>query len=589
MGELMFFRGRVAMAALLRGLDVGPGDRVAIQAFTCLAVVDAVRAVGAEPTFVDVTSGFVTMDPGRLRGTLDGGEVAAIVVQHTFGVPADLDEILAVARDRDIPVLEDCCHAYASAFGGRRVGSFGAGAFTSYEWGKPLVAGVGGEAMAADEALGARVASIHADARRPSLRRVLAIEAELAGFRLLYRPRTYWPVRRAFRALSRSSLVVGSYRPESDAAGPDPEYSLRSSPLVRRRVRRLEVRRPGVANRALKLAVDYRKLLEGRRRFRDVAAPAGARPVYARYPVLVDDKPGLLRRAESHNLEVADWYTTPVHPLGPDAAARHGYEAGDCPDAERLTRELVSFPIGPKVGARYLRRLAGLLDDFDPAADAVEAQRASAEVTIECLGMVTPPRDLAQVAALHAAVITDGFLASLGTDVLAGVYRDIAQCDDAFIYVARDARGNVLGYLCASIDSRRVRSALLRRSARHVAPVGRALVRRPDAVRRLVETVRYPTGSVRTELPPAEILNFCVAPAHQATGIGARLFGAVLEHYALVGIDEIAIVTGASQQGAQRFYERAGSVEVGRLEVHAGGASIAYVHRTDVRPGPVRS
>ena len=161
MRELTYFRGRVALAAMLEGLGVGEGTSVAIQAFTCVAVPDAVLATGAVPVFVDIEPGGVNMDVERLRDALTDVQAAspirAIVVQHTFGVPARVDELIELAEAHDVPVIEDCCHTFHTRYAGRQVGSRGVGAFYSYEWGKPVVCGVGGSARTNDPGLDARL------------------------------------------------------------------------------------------------------------------------------------------------------------------------------------------------------------------------------------------------------------------------------------------------------------------------------------------------------------------------------------------------------------------------------------------------
>ena len=138
-----YFRGRVALYALLKALKVGKGDEVAMQAFTCVANPEAVMAIGALPIYVDVEVDGVNMDPGDLEGKITS-RTRAIVIQHTFGIPADIAPLRAIAKRNNIPVIEDCCHTLASRYDGQTVGSFGIGSYYSFEWGKPLVAGIGG-------------------------------------------------------------------------------------------------------------------------------------------------------------------------------------------------------------------------------------------------------------------------------------------------------------------------------------------------------------------------------------------------------------------------------------------------------------
>src|ERR1019366_6722378 len=136
--EFHFYRGRTAMYALLRALDIGSGDEVIVQAYTCLAVPLPVLALRARPVYADVDPQTYSADPQHVS-SLISSRTRAIVIQHTFGIPAHLDELMTIARRHGIAVLEDCCHVCGSFYAGRALGSFGVGAFNSYQWSKPLV------------------------------------------------------------------------------------------------------------------------------------------------------------------------------------------------------------------------------------------------------------------------------------------------------------------------------------------------------------------------------------------------------------------------------------------------------------------
>ncbi|HIE26284.1 TPA: hypothetical protein EYP66_03250, partial [Candidatus Poribacteria bacterium] len=88
--KLTFFRGRVALYAILKALNIGPGDEVATQAFTCVAVPEGIMASGARPVWVDIEVDGYNMDAEDLRRKLTL-RTRAIIVQHTYGIPADMD------------------------------------------------------------------------------------------------------------------------------------------------------------------------------------------------------------------------------------------------------------------------------------------------------------------------------------------------------------------------------------------------------------------------------------------------------------------------------------------------------------------
>src|SRR5207249_599329 len=116
------------LATLAAGL--GPGDEVLVQANAFMAAVEALHHAGAVPVPVDVRATDLGPDPDDLAARITP-RTRGILVVHLYGLPVDLDPILALARRAELVVIEDCSHAHGATLDGRRVGSFGAaGAFS---------------------------------------------------------------------------------------------------------------------------------------------------------------------------------------------------------------------------------------------------------------------------------------------------------------------------------------------------------------------------------------------------------------------------------------------------------------------------
>ncbi|MEN8183842.1 MAG: aminotransferase class I/II-fold pyridoxal phosphate-dependent enzyme, partial [Myxococcota bacterium] len=98
--------GTDALYAALRACGVGPGDEVVVPALTFFATIEAVVHAGATPVMVDVDPETLTLDPGAVRDAISD-RTRAIVPVHLYGVPADLEPILAVAARRGLRVVED--------------------------------------------------------------------------------------------------------------------------------------------------------------------------------------------------------------------------------------------------------------------------------------------------------------------------------------------------------------------------------------------------------------------------------------------------------------------------------------------------
>jgi dTDP-4-amino-4,6-dideoxygalactose transaminase len=153
--------GTDALSLALRGLGVGPGDRVATVSHTAVATAAAIAAIGAVPVLVDVDAARGTMDPAHLEATLAATRVAAVVVVHLYGQPADLGAIVPIVRAHGAALVEDCAQAHGATLDGRRVGRFGdAAAFSFYPTKNLGSFGDGGMVTTDDAALAERVAGL---------------------------------------------------------------------------------------------------------------------------------------------------------------------------------------------------------------------------------------------------------------------------------------------------------------------------------------------------------------------------------------------------------------------------------------------
>ncbi len=349
-----YFRGRVAMAAILRGLGVRSGDDVLIQAFTCIAVPEAVLSIGARPRYVDVALGSPNMDPNDLAKKIRP-ETKAVVIQHSFGLPADVHQLGQVAASADIPVIEDCAHTIASTVAGRRVGSFGAGAFYSYEASKPIFVGIGGSAIANDAALEAAIASSYPEYVEPATSTQLQLLAMFLAHRVAYRPSTYWTVRSLFRSLVKVGLIKGNYNKVEDQSGPAEDFTKRMGSrqhqMLRAALRRLESQ----SNHRKFVAEQYRSRILNSS-VSHIPLEPDVDPVFGRYPMLVESKAEWIEGARNARVELADFYATPIHPLEGDELRRVGYEPGSCPNAEWIAKRVVSLPTGMQVDQRQINR-----------------------------------------------------------------------------------------------------------------------------------------------------------------------------------------------------------------------------------------
>lgn len=156
--------GTAGLHLALLALDVGVGDEVILPSFAFIAVANAVAQVGAIPVFAEIDPVTLNLDPESVERSVTA-RTRALLVVHTFGVPAAMDALLAIARRHNLRVIEDACEAIGARFKGRRVGSFGDLAVFGFYPNKQITTGEGGAVLAQDSAHATRLRSLRNQGR----------------------------------------------------------------------------------------------------------------------------------------------------------------------------------------------------------------------------------------------------------------------------------------------------------------------------------------------------------------------------------------------------------------------------------------
>lgn len=300
--------GTEALWLALLACGVGPGDEVVTVPSTFIATAEAISYCGAKPVFVDVEERSRTMDPARLEAAITP-KTRAVVPVHLFGQPADMDPILAIARERRIFVIEDACQAHGAEYKGRRAGSMGdAGCFSFYP-GKNL--GALGEAGA-----------------------VVTNNSELA--RRVRMLRDHGQARKYHH-----TFVGWNSRMDGIQAA-----------VLRVKLKRLE--EWNAARR--RNAAFYNDLLAGEEGVATPVEAPYARHVYHLYAPRVPHRDRLIAALAEEGIECGIHYPVPLHLQ--EAYRPLNHRRGDFPEAERLAEEVLSLPMYPELTLSRIERVA---------------------------------------------------------------------------------------------------------------------------------------------------------------------------------------------------------------------------------------
>jgi dTDP-4-amino-4,6-dideoxygalactose transaminase len=157
--------GTGALMACIAALGIGPGDEVIVPGYTFIASISSIILSNAIPVLVEVDES-LTMDPEDVRKKITS-KTKAIMPVHMLGNPCDMDEIMKIAKEHKLYVIEDCCQACGAIYKGKRVGTIGdIGAFSLNIF-KTITAGDGGAVITNNYDLYERAFGFHDQGHKP--------------------------------------------------------------------------------------------------------------------------------------------------------------------------------------------------------------------------------------------------------------------------------------------------------------------------------------------------------------------------------------------------------------------------------------
>ena len=174
--------GTSGLHMALKLVGVNTGDEVITQALTFVATANAIKYCDAEPVFIDVDLDTMGLSPTALLRFLEsygdrretgtynkktGKRIAAILPMHTFGFPVRLDELIEIATDWNIPLVEDAAESLGSYYKNKHTGSFGSIGVFSFNGNKIVTSGGGGMIVTQDLKLGERAKHLTTTAKVP--------------------------------------------------------------------------------------------------------------------------------------------------------------------------------------------------------------------------------------------------------------------------------------------------------------------------------------------------------------------------------------------------------------------------------------
>lgn len=306
--------GTSALHLALRCLDAGAGDEVVTVSMTFIATAWAISYVDATPVFVDIDPVRRTLDPDKLEAAITS-RTKAIIPVHLYGMPAEMDRIMAIAARHGLPVIEDAAQAHGATYRGRRVGQFGQIACFSFYPSKNLGAyGEGGALITNDASIAQRARSLRDHAQSQKY-----LHDEI-GY---------------------------NYRMDSFQGA----------------VLAIKLKHLDEWNKArIDCARQYTELLKASS-YKLPAQIPDSECVWHCYVIETPERDRARSALQDAGIQSAVHYPVPIHLQ--KAYAHLGYRSGDLPVTEALCERCLSLPIYPELSKEKISRVASVLLDLE--------------------------------------------------------------------------------------------------------------------------------------------------------------------------------------------------------------------------------
>jgi dTDP-4-amino-4,6-dideoxygalactose transaminase len=310
--------GTDALVLALMAAKMGPGDEVITTPFSFIATAGSIALVGAKPVFVDIDPVTFNLDPAKISAAITPN-TRAIMPVHLFGLPADLDPILQIARAHNLLVIEDAAQAVGSRYNDRFIGTIGdIGCFSFFPSKNLGGAGDGGLITTNDPALAERLQMVH----------------------------NHGSKKKYFH----------------DIIGTNSRLDALQAAVLRVKLPHLDNWATGRQNHADR----YRKLFEEKRLTSNLTyppvPPSNYDHVYNQFTIRARSRDQLKDSLRQAGVPSEIYYPLSLHLQ--NAFIHLGYKPGDLPNSERASHEVLSLPVYPELSDAKQDRVVESIANF---------------------------------------------------------------------------------------------------------------------------------------------------------------------------------------------------------------------------------
>lgn len=359
-----FNSGRSSFYAILKALDFEKGGEVLLQAFTCNAVPNPILWAGLEPIYVDCNKDDYNIDVEDLKAKI-GPKTRMVVVQHTFGLPADMEAIRAICSAKNIILIEDCAHSLGAEYNAIKVGTQSRAAFFSFSRDKIISSVYGGMAVTNDEQIAKKLEQLQKEFGKPSLCWTMQqiLHPILLNYFILpiY---NFIDLGKIFLVSSQALHILSKAVSWKEKRGQMPDYFPKALPNAMAMMALNQFKKVEIFNfQRQKAANFYYEQLKDTK-FKLPKQFENRKNAFLRFTVVHPKAHEIIYEAwHKQNILLGDWYTTPIAPFDTNVEEIK-YQPGSCPNAEDLAKRTLNLPTHINISKADAERIVNFLKKY---------------------------------------------------------------------------------------------------------------------------------------------------------------------------------------------------------------------------------
>jgi perosamine synthetase len=313
--------------------------KVATQAFSCFVVPKAIINAGGIPVFIDISKNSLNFNLDQLEKIFKNHQdISAVILQNTFGVPNNLEDILNFLKDKNVLIIENLAHSFGGKFNGKYLGNFGDIALLSFGRSKVISSIFGGVLVINNKKLAEDFEIYYKNLTYPS--KIFILRCLIYTILMIKLRSNFNNLSKNLMILIRKLNLAVLEISKKERKGSTELFSITKMPNVFATIALNQIKKiVRFSEHREKITKIYLK--EG-------LLPYGENPInyefyYLRFPITSNQPKKLIEKLKKYNIYLGNWYHSPLAPLE-KRLDRFGYYYGMCPNAEKLSLIILNLP-----------------------------------------------------------------------------------------------------------------------------------------------------------------------------------------------------------------------------------------------------